>query len=126
MELTGKVVSGGRKAAFFTRLDWVIEQCVEKFGFEPFPGTLNVEIIDDDLPSVEALKNEKGVDLVPTDPQFCAAKVLPVQIQGEHGVIIVPAEDVNIHEKRIVEIMADQKLRSALGLEDGDLVTIKY
>ncbi|MDP6927209.1 MAG: DUF120 domain-containing protein, partial [Rhodospirillales bacterium] len=62
MELRGQVVSGGRLAAFFTQLDWVMEQCAEKLGFEPFPGTLNVEIVAEDLAVVDALKGEKGIE----------------------------------------------------------------
>ncbi len=126
MELRGQVVSGGRLAAFFTQLDWVMEQCAEKLGFEPFPGTLNVEIVAEDLAVVDALKGEKGIELIPADENFCAAKVLPITIRGQMGAVIIPAKDVNIHEKKIVEIMAGKSLRNALDLEDGDLVTVVY
>ena len=44
---TGRVVSGARRAAGFTQLDWVQDQCWEKLGFRPFPGTLNVEVVAD-------------------------------------------------------------------------------
>ena len=46
--LTGKIVSGARQAAFFTQLDWVLEQCRQKLGFKPYPGTLNLEIASPD------------------------------------------------------------------------------
>jgi len=124
MKLTGKVVPGEKQAAFFTQLDWVKKQCAENFGFEPFPGTLNLEVVADDQELVHELKSLKGVELQPTDPQFCAAMVLPVQIEGHNGVLVIPAEDVNIHKENIVEIMSGKRLRSALNIEDGDLVTI--
>ena len=70
MKLTGRVVAGAKQAAFFTQLDWVVEQCAEKLGFKPFPGTLNLEIIAEDLDLMHQLKHKKGVELQPADPQF--------------------------------------------------------
>ena len=126
MKLTGRVVAGAKQAAFFTQLDWVVEQCAEKLGFKPFPGTLNLEIIAEDLDLMHQLKHKKGVELQPADPQFCAATVLPVDIAGHSGAVVVPAEEVNIHKENIVEIMSGERLRSALNIEDGDLVTIMF
>ena len=63
--LKGRVVSGAKKAAFFTQLDWVLEQCSEKLGFEPFPGTLNIEILPESLLDAESIQEEKGIELVP-------------------------------------------------------------
>ncbi len=126
VKLTGKVVPGTRQAAFFTQLDWVMEQCAEKLGFEPFPGTLNLEVIAEDLKLMHELKHKKGVELLPTDPQFCAATVLPIYIGGHDGAVVVPAEEVNIHKENIVEIMSGERLRDALNVEDGDLVTIMF
>ena len=122
--LTGKVVSGVEKAAFFTQLDWVQEQCMQKLGFKPYPGTLNIEIEEDDISIVEALKREEGFKLIPPDPNFCAATVLPVNIGGVKGAIVVPAENVNIHENKIVEVVAGLSLRVALDVTDGDVVTL--
>lgn len=126
MELTGRVVTGQRQASFFTQLDWVREQCARKLGFEPFPGTLNLEIIAEDLNLATEIKNIKGVELLPTDPNFCAATVLPVAIKGVRCAVVVPAEDANIHAENIVEVMAGENLRRVLGLADGDRVTIKF
>ena len=80
----------------------------------------------DDLALMTALKNEKGMELLPPNPNFCAATILPVRIGGYEGAVVVPAEDVNIHNENIVEIISGEKLRSALDVEDGDLVTISF
>ena len=54
--LIGKVVGGVKQAAYFTQLDWVQEQCADKLGFRPYPGTLNLEISKESLPELEDLR----------------------------------------------------------------------
>lgn len=122
--LTGRVISGTKRAAFFTQLDWVQEQCMEKLGFRPFPGTLNLEMDEESLPALEAIQKEKGIDLIPSDPKFCAAMTMPVSIGAVTGALIIPAEDVRVHGKNIVEVMAPAKLMDELNLDFGDPVTL--
>ena len=126
MELTGKVVTGAKQAAAFTQLDWVMEQCAEKLGFRPYPGTLNLEIVAEDLALLAELKNAKGPELSPPAPNFCVATVLPIQIESHQGAVVIPAEEVDIHGKYILEIISAANLRRALVLRDGDPVTVRY
>ncbi|MBT3552537.1 MAG: CTP-dependent riboflavin kinase [Rhodospirillaceae bacterium] len=126
MQLTGKLVTGAKQASLFTQLDWVMKQCAEKLGFEPYPGTLNLEIVADDLGLLLQLKHQKGVELLPPDPNFCIATVLPIHIGDYEGAVVVPAEEVSIHNENIIEIISGEKLRGALNIEDGDLVTIRF
>jgi len=125
--LKGRVVSGAKKAAFFTQLDWVLEQCSEKLGFKPFPGTLNVDILPESLLDVESIQEKKGIELVPPDPidsAFCTAQVLPVSIEEATAAIIIPAEKVRVHGKNIIEVIAPVRLKDALNIDDGDIVTL--
>jgi CTP-dependent riboflavin kinase len=122
--LNGKVVSGVRKAAYFTQLDWVQVQCREKLGFNPYPGTLNLEISEEDLPIIEALQEEEGIALIPPDPNFCAAKALPLSIGDVSGAIIIPAEDVSVHGKNVIEVISPLRLKDALHVDDGDSLTL--
>jgi len=118
--LKGKIVSGARQAAFFTQLDWVQEQVEEKFGFRPYPGTLNLKIESKYSAVIELLQKEKLVELIPPDPQFCIAKTISASIGGLEGIVIIPEEDVNIHAANILEFMAPVKVKDALGVKDGD------
>jgi CTP-dependent riboflavin kinase len=93
-------------------------------GFKPYPGTLNLKIEEESLPIVEALKKEKGIELVPPDPKFCVAKVLVLSVGSFSGAIIVPAEDVSVHGKRIVEVIAPLRLKDALNVDEGDPVKL--
>ncbi len=119
----GEIVKGAGKAAFFTRLDWVVEQCVSKLGFTPFPGTLNLKLADDcnferELP---ALGNV--VELIPPDDSFCSAQVVPVELEGIAAVVIIPEEKVRLHGWDMVEIMAPVNLQEVLSKREGDLVS---
>ena len=125
-EITGRVVSGAGKGAFFTRLDWVQEQCRSKLGFIPYPGTLNLEISDHALAVLEKLIEAKALDLISPDSNFCSGKILKISVGGIAGAIVLPAEDVRVHGKNIVEIISPVRLKDALGIADGDKVTIHY
>jgi len=122
--LKGRVVSGAKKAAFFTQLDWVLEQCSEKLGFKPFPGTLNIEILPESFLGVESIQKEKVIELIPPDPTFCIAQVLPVSIEGIDAAVIIPEEKVRMHGKDIIEVIAPVSLKDALNIDDGDTVTL--
>ena len=122
--LTGKIVSGAGEGAYFTQIDWVRQQCDEKLGFKPYPGTFNLEIPGDNLFMVESLDSEEGVELISPDPKFCNAKAFPVTLGEIKGAIIMPEEKVRIHPKNIIEIIAPLNLKASLNVKDGDTVTL--
>jgi len=120
LTVTGKIVSGENKGAYFTQLDWVQNQCQEKLGFKPFPGTLNLEIDPGKVPQIEALFDRRGIDLVPPESASCAGQVYPVNIMGVGGAIVVPAEEVRTHGNNIIELIAPTCLKEAMDVDDGD------
>ncbi len=123
-ELSGKVVDGTGKAAYFTQLDWVQEQCYTKLGFRPYPGTLNLEVAENNLPVVEVLRNEEGILLIPPDPECCVAKTFPISVGTVSGALIVPEASVNIHGRKIIEILAPVRLKEVLGVHEGEWITL--
>lgn len=123
--ITGKIVSGVKQGAFFTQLDWVQEQCLEKLGFEPYPGTLNLEIAEENLSSIDELLQKKGIDLIPPNSNFCSGRVIAVSVGGKSAAIVVPADEVRLHGKNVIEIISHLKLKDALNVDDGDHVTLK-
>ena len=122
--LTGKIVSGIKQGAFFTQLDWVQEQCLEKLGFKPYPGTLNLEISVDDIPIIEALLSDEGIELIPPDSNFCSGYVIAISVSGISGAIVFPAEDVRLHGRNIIEIISPKGLKDTLKVNDGDEITL--
>ncbi len=122
--LTGKIVSGAKQGAFFTQLDWFQEQCLEQLGFRPYPGTLNIKISIENVPVIEALEKKTKIEFIPPDSTFCSGKAVPVTAQGIQGAIILPAAEVRVHGKDIIEVVAPLRLKEALDVEDGDSITL--
>ena len=125
-ELRGKIISGVQKAAQFTQLDWVREQCMEKLGFIPFPGTVNLEITEEDISTLKALRKEAGIRLIPPDPQFCESKAFPIVMGHIQGALIIPEENVRVHGPTVIEIMAPVKVKDALGVDEGDYLSLRF
>lgn len=124
LKIAGKIVGGAKQGAFFTRLDWVQEQCLNKLGFAPWPGTLNLEIPVEHVTVIEELRVTKGLELVSPDSNYCSGHVIPVSIEGLPAAIVLPAEDVRVHAKNIIEIISPEMLKESLGVKDGDWVTL--
>jgi CTP-dependent riboflavin kinase len=124
MKISGIIKSGVGKGAFFTQVDWVVKQCEDMLGYKPFPGTLNVHVCDEDLGDLEKFFESTDCVLQPDDPSFCAANVKKVKVNDIPAAVVLPSEDVRVHENRVIEVIAPCSLKEALGLDDGDNVTI--
>ena len=126
LAIIGKIVSGTGEGAYFTQIGWVQQQCEEKLGFKPYPGTLNLEISEEFLPAIEFLDQEKGIGLISPDPKFCNAMVFKVSCLDIIGAVILPEEKVRVHPKNIIEIIAPQNIKASLNVKDGDSVTVVF
>lgn len=120
----GKVVEGVGQGAFFAGLDWVKEQCRSKLGFEPWPGTLNLQLLAEDADIVNKAFGGKCVTIVSPDRSFCEGSCIRAQIGGIPAALVMPEEKVRVHSERIVEILAPVKLKEALQLRSGDVVSV--
>ncbi|MDA2935464.1 HAD-IA family hydrolase, partial [Acidobacteria bacterium AH-259-D05] len=79
--LRGRVVTGKGEAAAFTQLAWVRQQMASAFGFEPYPGTLNLRLEGREALSVwSELRKEPGKLLEP-EPGYCAGRCYPVSVE---------------------------------------------
>jgi CTP-dependent riboflavin kinase len=122
--LKGKIVSGAGEGAYFTQIDWVQQQCNQKLGFKPYPGTLNLEVASHDLNLMAALDQRKGIELISPDPKFCNAKAFAVKLGKINGAIIMPEEKVRIHAENIIEIIAPVCIKASLNVKDGDSLSV--
>ena len=107
------------------------EQFVSRLGYEPFPGTLNVEL---DEESVRRRGEIAGVDAVPIDAwedddrTYGAAACYAVTIVADgrrydDAHAIVP--DRTHHDDDQLELIAPDELREELALADGDEVEVR-
>ena len=97
---------------------------MEKLGYKPFPGTLNLEISVEDIPGVAVIEQKAEIEFIPPDAIFCSGRAYPVDIEGIRAAIIMPAEEVRVHGKNIIEVISEVNLKHALSADDGDSVEL--
>lgn len=125
VKIQGKIVEGIREATNFTQIPWVRKQFISKLSIDPFPGTLNLEIVDpESLQTFNALKAMKGIEITPEDPSFCSAKCYQVLIQGQlKGAIILPM--VKDYPENKMELIASQNIKATLFVDTGDTLEVE-
>jgi riboflavin kinase len=117
----GAVLSGVGEGAYFLGLGWVQDAIRRIAGFEPFPGTLNVRLLDTAALVRWRELRKSGAALTPSDPDACGARLLPALVAGRiPAAVVIP--DVTRYEDAVLEVIAPVHLRTVLGLRDGDRV----
>lgn len=130
LSLSGVVTGGMGEGRHYISLPGYMRQFRERLGYEPYPGTLNVEL---DEESVRARAELASVDGVPIDGwedeerTYGSATCYPATLAGndrsfEPAHVIVP--DRTHHDESQVELIAPEMLRDELGLADGDEVVV--
>ena len=119
--IRGVVREGKGEGRVFTQLDWVRQQFRDKLGFEPYPGTLNLQ--GDDAAALEVLRVRPGIIIDPA-PGFCAAKCFHVKLNEKISAAWIVPEVLGYPENQ-VELIAPVSLRGALNLKQKDTVEIE-
>jgi riboflavin kinase len=123
-QFEGAVLSGVGEGAYFLGLGWVQDAIRRIAGFDPYPGTLNVRLLDTDaLVRWREIRKSAGASLTPPDPQACGGRLLPALVEGQiRAAVVIP--DVTRYADEVLEVIAPVRLRTHLGLQDGDRVRI--
>lgn len=123
--LTGRVIAGIGIGSSFIGLDWVKKQIIEKLGFEPYAGTLNLEIDEETSGKYENFKQiQKGIIIEPVSNEFYQGKCFRIIINDNiNGAIVIPL--IPNYPKNKIEIIASVNLRDTLRLENGSEITIQ-
>ena len=100
-------------------------QFIEKLSIDPYPGTLNLEIVNTaSLQTFTKLKTKKGIEIQPEDPSFCIAQCYPVLINGQiRGAIVFPL--VEGYPENKMELIASENIKKALSIKTGDDLEIE-
>ena len=95
-------------------------QFIEKLSIDPYPGTLNLEIIDSEsLRTFKELKSIRGKEITPEDPSFCNAQCYPVLINGQlKGAILFPL--VKGYPENKMELIASENIKETLSVKTGE------
>ena len=131
VRLSGQVTGGMGEGRHYVTLSGYMEQFRERLGYEPFPGTLNVDLND------ESVRRRSAVDAfnpIPIDgwedgdrtygPAICH----PARIEA-NGAVYEDAHTIaperTHHDEDQLEVIAPDRLRDALDLDDGDRLTVR-
>jgi riboflavin kinase len=131
VSLSGVVTGGMGEGRHYISLPGYMEQFEDRLGYTPFAGTLNVDLDDD---SVRVRARMDALDPVPIDgwededrtygPAFCWPATVETVAGETYGDAHVIAPERTHHGADQLEIIAPDRLRDELGLDDGDHLTV--
>jgi riboflavin kinase len=124
--LYGRVTAGTGEAAGFMALPWVRDSVRHALGFDPYPGTLNVRLLDvDTLLRWGEIRKRATLRLAPPAPDQCGGLLVPIVVAPDVGAaVIVP--DITRYAGDVLEVVAAVHLRSHLRLRDGSVLALRY
>ncbi|AUX09367.1 CTP-dependent riboflavin kinase [Halalkaliarchaeum desulfuricum] len=131
--LRGRVTSGMGEGRHYISLSGYMEQFRERLGYEPFPGTLNVELDEESVRSRAGLRSIDGVPIDGWEDEertFGPATCYPASVRtagdprhADRAHVIVPER--THHDEENLELIAPVKLREDLELSDGDELIVE-
>lgn len=126
--LEGTVFTGIGEGAYYITKDGYRKQFIEKLGYDPYPGTLNIKLTNDydtkaraeleAYPAIEiqGFKNENRT--------YGPVKCYPVIINNKAKGAILLAMRTH-YDTSVIEIIAPNFLRQQLRLKDGHKVKVE-
>jgi riboflavin kinase len=124
--LRGVVEAGTGVGASFMSLEWVRHGVAQIVGFDPYPGTLNVRLVDAEMiERWREIRRRHALRLTPPPSETCGGHLVPVVVSGDvRAAVIVP--DITRYGAHVLEVIAPVHLRSRLWLRDHDTLSLSY
>lgn len=130
VELDGSVTSGMGEGRHYITLDGYMEQFRTKLGYEPYPGTLNVDLTEQSIRSRASLDAFQPITIDGWEsddrtygPAYCYPASLDVDGQRYENAHVITPERTH-HGDDHLELIAPDELRASLDLADGTEVSI--
>ncbi len=126
--IEGKVFTGLGEGAYYVTRDVYRGQFIEKLGFDPYPGTLNLKVsreYDDKVRS--ELDNNAGIKIEGfknKDRTYGDVKCFLATINGKKKCAVIRALRSH-YDSSVVEVIAPVRLRDRLNLKDGSKVKLE-
>lgn len=124
LTLHGKVMTGLGEGRYYLSRDGYRKAFNRLLNFDPFPGTLNVEVEPIEREKVAEVKDMEGL-LVPEFQSegrtFGAVKCFRAEVHGVEAAVIFPVRSHHVH---VVELISPHNLREKLGVSDGAPVQV--
>jgi riboflavin kinase len=126
--LEGTVFTGLGEGAYYILKEFYRKQFIEKLGFEPFPGTLNLKLTTDyDLKTRLELEAYQAVEIQGfknEDRTFGVVKCYPAVIGNKVKGALISALRSH-YDTSVVELIAPVNLRRQLKLRDGQKLKVE-
>jgi len=126
--LEGVLFSGLGEGAYYVTKDGYRKQFIEKLGFDPYPGTLNLKLTTDyDTKTRAELENYPAIELQGFKDEsrsFGAVKCYPAIINNKAKGAVISAMRTH-YNSSVIEVIAPTFLRSSLKLKDGNKVKVE-
>jgi riboflavin kinase len=124
----GTIFTGLGEGAYYIGKEHYRKQFIEKLGFDPYPGTLNLKLTSDyDLKTRTELEAYPAVEVQGfknEDRTFGLVKCYPAMIGNKvKGAVILALR--SHYDASVVEIIAPVCLRKHLNLKDGNKVKVE-
>ena len=131
LTLAGGVTGGVGEGRHYISLPGYNRQFEERLGYEPYPGTLNIELDEESTRSRSELAAVEGIPIDEWEDEertYGSATCYVATLEAAAGSVepvhvIVP--DRTHHDEDQIEIIAPEMLRDELGLADGDEVVVE-
>jgi riboflavin kinase, archaea type len=131
VELEGTVTSGMGEGRHYISLSGYKRQFAERLEYEPFPGTLNVDLREDSVRRRSAMASLEPVSIDGWEdedrtygPAVCHPAIVETADGERYEEAHIIAPERTHHDEDQLEVIAPEKLREEIDLEDGDRVTV--
>ena len=125
--ICGTVTSGMGEGEYYMKMDEYTRQFKEKLGFTPFPGTLNLRLKgEEDIKARQRLAGLPGtlINGFKKDGRtFGSVKCYTAEVEDIKGAVVMPSR--THHSADTIEVIAREKIRSRLGLKEGDEICVR-
>jgi len=124
----GQLFSGIGEAAYYMKLKPYRKQFIEKLGFDPYPGTLNLRLLStSDMTPKKELEAYQGIRIESFKDEkrtYGSAKCFKAKINEKiDGAIVIV--DRSHYDPSVLEVIAPVYLRGKLSLQDGNVVRVE-
>ena len=128
VEIKGTLISGMGEGAYYMGLKGYTKQFKSKIGYVPFPGTLNVKIVQKiHQEAIKQFVNLNGININSFSDgkrTYGWVKCFPAKINNSVDCNLILLERTH-HDNSVVELISKLSLRKSAKLKEGSKISIK-
>ena len=125
VKMIGTLETGLGEGGYYISKEGYMKQFNKKLNWEPYKGTFNLRLSNDEVPKIEAMKAAEGILIEGFEEEgrtFGKAWIFKCTLETECGELIQKCAIISpkrTHYKRVVEIISPVFLRKELNVKDG-------